>query len=129
MKLQKHLAREIEGKEYFKWVVVIPPEHIEVLGWQEGIELESNVKGDSLVIRPITNPLEKPKKMTYDEFKKMVKEELEKEPKGLSWTEIKKRRPELYQSIPNNLWVRTLENEIGLIRKKVGTKTIWRLKG
>lgn len=67
-------------------------------------------------------------KMTYEEFKKIIKEELEKEAAGLSWTEIKSRRSELYQKVPNNLWVRTLESDIGLMREKVGLKTIWRLK-
>ncbi|MEM2915396.1 MAG: hypothetical protein QXH91_08385, partial [Candidatus Bathyarchaeia archaeon] len=114
MKLQKHTTREIEGKEYHKWVIVIPPEQIKGLGWKEGIELESMIKGNGLVIRPMTEPPEKPVKMTYEDFKKIIKEELEREPKGLSWTEIKGRRPELYQSVPNNLWVRTLEREIGI---------------
>jgi hypothetical protein len=66
--------------------------------------------------------------MTYEEFVKIIREELEKEPKGLSWADIKKRRPELYQKVPNNRWVRNLESEIGLVRVKVGTKIIWRLK-
>lgn len=128
MKLQKQVTREIEGKEYHKWVIIIPPEQIERLNWEEGMELESMAKGNDLMIRPMTNPPEKSEKMTYEEFKKIIKEELEKEPKGLSWTEIKKRRHELYQKVPNNLWVRTLEREIGLTKEKVETKTIWRLK-
>jgi hypothetical protein len=122
------VSRETEGKEYYKWVIVIPPEQIDRLGWSEGMELDSIVKGDGLLIRPMTEPPEKSEKMTYEVFKKIIKEELEKEPKGLTWTDIKSRRPELYQKVPNNLWVRTLEREIGLIKEKVGTKTIWRLK-
>jgi hypothetical protein len=128
LKLQRQVTREIEGKEYYKWVIIIPPEQIEGLGWREGMELESMIKEDSLLIRAMVNSSKKSEKMTYEEFKKIIKEELEKEPEGLSWTEIKKRRPELYQKVPNNLWVRTLEREIGLIKEKVGTKTIWRLK-
>jgi len=128
LKLQRQTTREIEGKEYHKWVITIPPEQIEKLNWEEGVELESVVRGNDLVIRPMTNQPEKSKKMTYEEFKKIIKEELEKEPKGISWTEIRKRRPEFYQKVPNNLWVRTLEREIGLAKEKVGTKTIWKLK-
>ncbi|MEM3697459.1 MAG: hypothetical protein QXQ94_08195 [Candidatus Bathyarchaeia archaeon] len=68
------------------------------------------------------------KKMTYEDFKRIVKEELEKEQKGLTWIELKRRRPELYQNVPNNRWVRNLEKEIGLVREKGGAKTIWRIK-
>ena len=128
MKLQKQLTRAVEGKEYFKWVVVIPSGQIEKLGWDDGLELESIVGKNSLIIRPKRDCSERPKKMTYEEFKKIIKEELGKEPEGLTWTEIKQRRPELYQKVPNNLWVRTLEQEIGLVReKRTDGKTIWRL--
>ncbi len=111
MKLQKQVSRVVEGIEYVKWVIIIPPSQIEKLGWSEGEELESKVNGNALTVRPMVNPPEKPKKMTYEEFKEVIKEELEKEPEGLSWTEIKKRRSELYQRVPNNLWVRLMEQE------------------
>jgi antitoxin component of MazEF toxin-antitoxin module len=52
MRLQKHLNRKTENKEYAKYVVVIPPEHIDKLGWEEGQELEPEVKGKKLVISP-----------------------------------------------------------------------------
>ena len=52
MRLQKHLNRKVENKEYAKYVVVIPPEHIEKLGWEEGQNLEPEVKGKKLVISP-----------------------------------------------------------------------------
>lgn len=127
MKLQKHTTK-VDETEYSKWVVVIPPSQIKTLGWERGFELESEVKGNALVLKRMVNP-KKPKKpkMTYDEFKDIIREELEKEPKGLTWTQIKQRRPELYQRVPNNLWVRLMERDIGLIREKKGVKTIWRL--
>ena len=121
----------MDGKEYYKWVVVIPPSQIEELGWTEGMELTSRVKDNMLIIEPATtNPIKskKPRKMTYEEFKRIIKEELEKVPEGLTWAQIKKRRPELYQKVPNNLWVRMLEQDIGLTREKIGGKTIWRLR-
>lgn len=52
MRLQKHLNRKVEDKEYAKYVVVIPPEHIEELGWKEGQELKPEVKGKKLLISP-----------------------------------------------------------------------------
>jgi bifunctional DNA-binding transcriptional regulator/antitoxin component of YhaV-PrlF toxin-antitoxin module len=52
MRLQKHLSRKVGNKEYTKYQVVIPSEHIEELGWEEGQELEPEVKGKKLVISP-----------------------------------------------------------------------------
>lgn len=47
MKLQKHLSRRYRGKDYPKWLVVIPPKVVEDLGWEEGDEIEPVIqKGD-----------------------------------------------------------------------------------
>lgn len=67
------------------------------------------------------------KKMTYEEFRQIIKEELEKAPEGLTWTQIRERRPELYQKWPANQWVRRLEEDIGLIRERVKGRPIWKL--
>ncbi len=50
MKLQKQVTRRIEETEYAKYVVIIPPDRIEQLGWREGQELDSQVQGRRLVI-------------------------------------------------------------------------------
>lgn len=71
---------------------------------------------------------EETKKMTYEEFKQVIKEELTKMPTGLTWSQIRERRPELYQRFPANQWVRQMEKDIGLIRSKEKGKTRWRLK-
>lgn len=39
MKLQKHKAREYKGKSIYKYTIIVPPQHIKELGWEEGIEL------------------------------------------------------------------------------------------
>ncbi len=52
VKLQKQLSRRVGNEEYAKWVVVIPPEQIEKLGWDEGVELESNPKNNNLILKP-----------------------------------------------------------------------------
>jgi antitoxin component of MazEF toxin-antitoxin module len=50
MRLQRHINRKVEGKEYGKYVIVIPPEEVEQLGWAIGQELKPEVKGRKLVI-------------------------------------------------------------------------------
>jgi bifunctional DNA-binding transcriptional regulator/antitoxin component of YhaV-PrlF toxin-antitoxin module len=52
MRLQKHKTRKTDSKEYSKYVVIIPQEHIEELGWEEGQELEPKVRGRKLLISP-----------------------------------------------------------------------------
>lgn len=52
MRLQKRKTRKTDSDEYSKYVVVIPSEHIEELGWEVGQELEPEVKGKKLVISP-----------------------------------------------------------------------------
>jgi bifunctional DNA-binding transcriptional regulator/antitoxin component of YhaV-PrlF toxin-antitoxin module len=51
MRLQKQLSRAVEGKEYPKYVLVVPPVTIEELQWKEGEELEHEVKDRTLLIR------------------------------------------------------------------------------
>ena len=52
MRLQKQKTREVKGKDYYRWTVVIPPDEIEGLGWNEGLELEPKRRGNKLVIEP-----------------------------------------------------------------------------
>ncbi len=52
MKLQKQLSRKVNGKEYPKYVVTIPPSKIEELGWSEGEKLSPKVSGKKLIIEP-----------------------------------------------------------------------------
>lgn len=51
MRLQKQLSRKIGNTEYAKYVTVIPPEKIKELGWEEGEELEAEIKSGKLVIK------------------------------------------------------------------------------
>jgi hypothetical protein len=52
MKLQKQLSRKVEGKEYPKYVVTIPPKEIEAVGWKEGIELTAKVRDGRIILEP-----------------------------------------------------------------------------
>jgi len=54
MKLQKQFNRKVGNKEYNKWVVVLPQEEIEKLGWKDGIDLESSTKDGKMVLKPKT---------------------------------------------------------------------------
>ncbi|MFY3739818.1 MAG: antitoxin component of MazEF toxin-antitoxin module [Candidatus Nitrosomirales archaeon] len=51
MKLQKRFNRKVAGKEYSKWVVNLPPEEVERLGWEEGVDLEATIKDDKLILK------------------------------------------------------------------------------
>ncbi len=56
MKLQKQLSRKVGGKEYAKWVIILPPDKIEKTGWKEGEELEIKEKdGKLLLLRRVKN--------------------------------------------------------------------------
>jgi len=59
MKLQKQVSRRVEETEYAKYVVVIPPDRVEQLGWNDGEELDSQIQGQKLIISPKSNQLKK----------------------------------------------------------------------
>lgn len=128
MRLMRQISRHVGDNEYAKWIIIVPPSDVEKLGWSEGQELESQVKGRMLVIKPQGKRKAKPKKMAYEEFRDKIKELLKTEPLGLTWTDIRNTL-KLPQKVPNNLWVRMMENDIGLVREldiKTAKKT-WRL--
>ncbi len=128
MKLQKQRSYEYEGKEHYKYAITIPKKAVEKLKWKAGEELEAHVGEDYLVIKKIRGVKTKgEKKMSYEEFRMIVERILRVEPEGLTWTEIKKKAG-FYQKVPNNMWVRLMETDIGLVRDKRERRTIWRLK-
>jgi formylmethanofuran dehydrogenase subunit D len=56
MRLQKQRSREVKGKEYFRWTVVISPNDVKKLGWDEGEELSANVRQGRLVLASPKKP-------------------------------------------------------------------------
>ena len=52
MRLQKQLSQRRGAKIYHKYLLVIPNEAIEKLGWGEGQELNYEVRGRSLTLKP-----------------------------------------------------------------------------
>ena len=128
VKLQRHITRTIEGKEYYKWVITLPSKLVEEVGWQEGDALGVGVNVDVLTIWREPNPKRGQTKLPYEEFRDKIAELLRSQSQGLSWTEIKQKLG-FKQRVPNNLWVRMMEKDIGLIRKKDNEdRMIWRLK-
>lgn len=57
MRLQKQKSRKVGNKEYSKYVIIVPPDRIERLGWQESEELADQVQGKKLVISSKSNEL------------------------------------------------------------------------
>lgn len=119
MRLQKQLSKKIGNKEYVKWVITIPPENIEKLGWKEGQNLKSIIKPDGLFIAESNE-------IPYYKFKSLVQELIKENKFGLTWQEIRDKL-KLPQTVPNNKWVIQLERDIGLKRRKEGANTYWYL--
>lgn len=57
MKLQRQPGSTYTNKagkttSYDKWVVVIPPDVVEALGWKDGLEISPATRGRTLTLRP-----------------------------------------------------------------------------
>jgi hypothetical protein len=52
LRVRKVVNRVYEGKMYYRWLLSIPPQQIGDLGWVDGQELETSVRGNGLWIRP-----------------------------------------------------------------------------
>jgi hypothetical protein len=55
--------------------------------------------------------------MSYEDFRDTIRRTLQEAGKPLSWTEIRT-TAKLPQALPNNKWVRRMEEDIGLKREK-----------
>jgi len=68
-----------------------------------------------------------PRPKDYEKFRDPI-EQILKEAKGsLTWTEIKE-KANFKQKVPNNKWVKWMEEDIGLVRERTTDgKTLWRL--
>lgn len=119
MKLQKVFSRKLNKKEYVKWLIIVPPNDVDKLEWQDGQKLKTTVERGNLIIKISKEP-------SYEEFKKKVHQVLDTTPQGFGWQEIRKKL-ELEQKVPNNKWVRKLEKEIGLKRVRYGGEIYWYL--
>lgn len=119
MKLQQHYAYKYKDRVNYKYVIVVPNDIIEKLGWSVGQELKMEVDGKKLVVKLFG-------RMSYTDFRNHIENILRENPNGLTWNSIREKIG-FYQKVPNNKWVANLEKDIGLIRKKMGNKTVWKL--
>ncbi len=132
MKLQKVLAYKYGDKEQFKYVITLPEEIIQELDWEAGSELDVVNIGDRIVINFIAKPSKEKKlkykelKMSYVEFRDKIKDVLQYNDDGMTWTEIRTKLG-LEQIVPNNKWVKQMEKDIGLKRFREIKGIIWRI--
>ena len=52
VKLQKRFSSRVGKKEYSKWVVALPNDKIEQVGWKEGVELDLDAEKGVITLRP-----------------------------------------------------------------------------
>ena len=55
MKLQKQIAYKYKDKTHYKYVVLVPQDIINDLGWEAGQELVPKIDGEKLVLEPSEN--------------------------------------------------------------------------
>lgn len=130
MKLQKTFAYQYGDKARYKYLITIPEEIIEQVGWDAGSELRAEAKNNKIILEFISKPQKKTKKesepkMTYDEFKEKIKDTIS-EGGSLTWSEIRE-KTKLPQIVPNNKWVKKLENDIGLLRVRDPKGIVWKI--
>ena len=51
LKLQRRLNRIVDGKEYSKYIIILPKEQIDALHWHSGEDLESSIERNRLIIK------------------------------------------------------------------------------
>ena len=63
MRLRKVVNRVYEGTTYYRWVLSIPPKNVRDLGWVDGQDLQTVVRGSTLWIEPAvrTPPSRRPR--------------------------------------------------------------------
>lgn len=56
MRIHKVINRVHEGTVYYRWVLSIPPKNVRELGWVDGQQLETTVRGSMLWVAPSLHP-------------------------------------------------------------------------
>lgn len=131
MKLQKIFAYRYGDKPRYKYLINLPEELINEIGWEAGSELDASIKNGKIMIDFVAKPSKNTKKnpepkMSYEEFRDKIKQLLTYHD-GLTWTQIREEL-DLPQIVPNNKWVRKMESEIGLIRLKDPKGVLWKIR-
>jgi hypothetical protein len=120
----------VGDRTYHKFVLTLPEELVNSVGWEAGGEVTAKVRGREVVLSyEVAQGAAAGSKRTrseYEDFRDRIRSELVSNAKGLTWQELRKSL-RLDQKVPNNLWVRRMERDIGLLRIKVAGGTLWRL--
>jgi hypothetical protein len=113
---------------YGKYQVVIPEDTVKKVGWHEGAELTFQIDRANRVIMSLSPPTIKPRKLTYEETRTALFNVLLSSPQGLTWTEIRKRNPDMPQ-IPSPFWIPRFEIDLGLKREEEERtgRMLWRI--
>lgn len=130
MKLQRVRIRH-GSKLGHRYVVAIPDESIESLGWEAGNELRLRIINKEIKIscvsrHEITRQKNSGPKMTYAEFRDRIRALLEHKDNGLTWPQIRDELG-LEQVVPDSKWVRQMEKDAGLTRVQDIRGVIWRI--
>jgi len=68
-----------------------------------------------------------PRPKNYEKFRDPIEKILKQAKQPLTWTQIKEKAG-FQQKVPNNKWVKWMEEDIGLVRERTTEgKTLWRL--
>jgi antitoxin component of MazEF toxin-antitoxin module len=132
MKLQRQRAYKLDDDHWqYKYVITVPETLIDELGWKAGNELQATIKEGSVVVSFVSDVPRKRRrtvtKMSYADFRDKIKGVLQYNDKGMTWTQIRTHL-KLDQIVPNNKWVRRMEDDIGLMRvKRSDGVIVWRV--
>lgn len=132
MRLQRVESRSVGNRTYHKYVLTLPEDLIDAAGWEAGGEIKAKLRGHEVILSYTaeevgTQSRAKKAGSDYEQFRDRIRAALASESEGLTWRELRDRLT-LDQKVPNNVWVRRMERDIGLLRVKGSTGTRWRLK-
>jgi hypothetical protein len=132
MKLQRVESRSVGDRTYHKYVLTLPEELVREAGWVAGDSVQGKVSGSEIVLIAERGPTWLGKVIErqneYDVFRDRISRALTASKSGLTWTQLRDKLG-LPQRVPNNVWVRRLEADIGLLRvKSAGKGVLWKLR-
>lgn len=132
MRLQRVESRKVGSRRYYKFVLTLPEELVRSAGWVAGDTIQGEARGSEITLIPERSPgtLGKviARESDYEAFRARISRALSSSKIGLTWTQLRDSLG-LPQRVPNNIWVRRLESDIGLLRvKSAGKGTLWKLR-
>ena len=132
MRLQRVVSRKVGSRRYYKFVLTLPEELVHSAGWVAGDTIQGKARGSEITLIAERSPgvLGKviARESDYEAFRSRISRALSASKTGLTWTQLRDALG-LTQRVPNNIWVRRLESDIGLLRvKSAGKGTLWKLR-